>query len=327
MVKDFTMHIGWRQYLKQKFRRVPKHHVLGVSVDAESVSFCIVKREQDSIVLVDEETVTPEKWGEKLHTWLKEKNLLGISTCVCMSHSWYNALQLDRPNVEDNEVHGALQWSVAEILGSDKAYVFDYVDLPVPLAGTNKVNVFALPRSVIADVVSHIQFADVTLKEITTAELALCELMPSMESATVLLTQEAGEEVVLNVVKDGNLYSSRRLKGFENIGSFSQEELEMGLLDNLGVQIQRSMDHFESQLRQPPIRSVLFRLDSPHSTTLKMQLSQLIPAQIDQLISPIQVSEDIDVYRLNLVSLSAAFCALVPQPIAPPTMSTTGELK
>jgi MSHA biogenesis protein MshI len=87
------------------------------------------------------------------------------------------------------------------------------------------------------------------------------------------------------------------------------------------------MDHFESQLRQPPIRSVLFRLDSPHSTTVKMQLSQLIPAQIDQLISPIQVSEDIDVYRLNLVSLSAAFCALVPQPIAPPTMSTTGELK
>ena len=125
MAKDFTMHIGWRQYLKQKFRRVSKHHVLGVSVDAESVSFCIVKREQDSIVLVDEETVTPEKWGEKLHTWLKEKNLLGISTCVCMSHSWYNALQLDRPNVEDNEVHGALQWSVAEILGSDKAYVFD----------------------------------------------------------------------------------------------------------------------------------------------------------------------------------------------------------
>ena len=84
--------------------------------------------------------------------------------------------------------------------------------------------------------------------------------MPSMESATVLLTQEAGEEVVLNVVKDGNLYSSRRLKGFENIGSFSQEELEMGLLDNLGVQIQRSMDHFESQLRQPPIRCLILAL-------------------------------------------------------------------
>lgn len=86
MVKDFTMHIGWRQYLKQKFRRVPKHHVLGVSVDAESVSFCIVKREQDSIVLVDEETVTPEKWGEKLHTWLKEKTFLVFQrACVCLT--------------------------------------------------------------------------------------------------------------------------------------------------------------------------------------------------------------------------------------------------
>ena len=58
-----------------------------------------------------------------------------------------------------------------------------------------------------------------------------------------------------------------------------------------------------------------------------MQLSQLIPAEIDQLISPIKTSEDIDVYRLNLVSLSAAFCALVPQPISPPVISSAGELK
>ena len=80
------------------------------------------------------------------------------------------------------------------------------------------------------------------------------------DEAVVTLTQEAGEEIILNIVKDGHLYISRRLKGFENLAAFSAEELRMGVLDGLCIQIQRSMDFFESQLRQPPVRKVVLHI-------------------------------------------------------------------
>jgi len=77
---------------------------------------------------------------------------------------------------------------------------------------------------------------------------------------------------VLNIVKNNQLYFTRRLKGFENLGSYSEKELSMGITESLCVQIQRSMDYFESQLRQSPVRKVLLKLDTALAEKLASQI-------------------------------------------------------
>ena len=51
----------------------------------------------------------------------------------------------------------------------------------------------------------------------------------------------------------------------------------MGLVDNLCVQIQRSMDFFESQLRQAPVRQIVINLD----TRLQAEVARLIEKTMD----------------------------------------------
>ncbi len=303
------MRIGWRAYLKQKWRSASAHLSIGVAVGTETVTFSALKKEQDTLIVTSEETVGYKDWGKHFTTWVERHSLSGTPAYVAFSLDWYNLLQIDRPAVEDSEMQNALSYSVKELVGTDAPLVFDYTDLAVPLAGNKKVNVFAIPHDAVGIVCRNMLEAGVTLKQISVAELAACELLPYSDEPMMVVVQEPGEEVSVNIIKDGNLYVSRRLKGFENLGSFSEDELQMGLIDSLSVQIQRSMDYFESQLLQAPVRKVRLRLDTTHTAIVAQQINQVVPADVAAIDTQITATEPLRASRLNM---SALGMALVP---------------
>jgi MSHA biogenesis protein MshI len=49
----------------------------------------------------------------------------------------------------------------------------------------------------------------------------------------------------LNIVKRKQLFFFRRLRGYENLANFSPEELKIGIVDNVSLEIQSSIDYFE----------------------------------------------------------------------------------
>ena len=54
------------------------------------------------------------------------------------------------------------------------------------------------------------------------------------------------------------MFFSRRLRGYENLANFSPEELKIGIVDNVSLEIQGSIDYFESQFRQAPIKKFIY---------------------------------------------------------------------
>lgn len=311
------MRIGWRSYLKQKFRKKSAYHAVGIAVSLDTVTFCALKKNGMSMQVAFEETVSFGQWGDHLEKWVVQHGLAGTPTFAAFSIHWYQILQIDRPTVEAAEINAALSWSVKELTGSDKEMVIDYTDLPVPLSGNAKINVFALPQKEIETLSKKIFEANLDLKQITVEELATSELVPIQNEPILTLVQEAGEEICLNIIKDGQLYLSRRLKGFENLGSFSEEELKMGIGESLSVQIQRSMDFYESQLRQAPVRQIMMRLDTPHRDALAAQIEQVVSAKVLDLVPEVEISEPgIQVERLNYSSLGAALSQFKAQPVA-----------
>ncbi len=62
----------------------------------------------------------------------------------------------------------------------------------------------------------------------------------------------------MNIVKRKQLFFSRRLRGYENLANFSPEELKIGIVDNVSLEIQGSIDYFESQFRQAPIKKFIY---------------------------------------------------------------------
>lgn len=313
------MRIGWRTYLKQAFRKKSAYHAVGIAISLDTVTFCALRRKDDALHVVHEETVSFGQWGKSLVRFTEKYNLAGTPAYVAFSIHWYQILQIDRPTVEPEEMVAAMSWSVKELTGSDQEMVIDYIDLPVPLAGASKVNVIALPKKDVAVACEHIFDSGLTLQQITVEELATCDLLETTSDAILTLVQEAGEEICLNIVKNGQLYLSRRLKGFENLGSFSKDELQMGIGESLSVQVQRSMDFYESQLRQAPVRRIQLRLDTQHVEALSLQINQVVSAEVEELVPAGIVSDtQLPVHRLNYTSLGAALGAEVAQ-VAEPT--------
>lgn len=299
------MYIGWTTYFKQRFQSKRAGMAVGVSLSAETATFTALRSKGGESFVVSEVSVLYSQWQAQLSKWVAKQKLSGAECHVALAQNWYQLLQIDRPDVKDDEINDSLVWPVKELMGFDKPMVLDYFDLPVPLAGNKKVNVVAMPEDTIKEIVAGCIEANVRLESISVEELAHCALLPVMQEPVITLTQEAGEEIILNVVKDGHLYLSRRLKGFENLGSFSAEELRMGVLDSLCIQIQRSMDFFESQLRQAPVRKVMIRINAAQTAIILEQISQAVSAEVTELDLGGVVNDPSEVIS-NLSSLGMA---------------------
>lgn len=80
--------------------------------------------------------------------------------------------------------------------------------------------------------------------------------MPVQQDAVLFVCQQPNEEINLLIIKNGQLFFSRRLRGFSQIANKSETDLTAGAIDSLSLEIQRSTDYFERQLKQAPIKTI-----------------------------------------------------------------------
>ena len=205
---------------------------------------------------------------------------------------------------QPQEVAQAIQWQVKEQLASTDEHVFDYYDHPAAIGGKEKVNVVAISRPQVTSIIKGISQADLKLSTITIEELATSELLAASDDAVLSLFQEKGGQINLNILKQGKLFFSRRLKGYENLASFSLEEFQMGMGDTLSVEIQRSMDYFESQLRQAPVRHIVVHLNTPIQAQLAELIKELTFMPVSIMDLPLTPNEPSP--TVSLASLGAA---------------------
>jgi len=88
------------------------------------------------------------------------------------------------------------------------------------------------------------------------------------------------------IVKQGKIFFSRRLRGFAQIATKTADELSFGLIDNLNLEIQRSTDYFERQLKQAPIRSIEVIVPIENEAVLARKLAENTNAVVNLLKMP-----------------------------------------
>ena len=178
---------------------------------------------------------------------------------IVLSQDMYQLVQVERPDVPEEDIAVALPWTLGELVPYDpNNMVLDYVDYPVQTrTGGKKINVFATEKSPLSSVVKTIaRKRKQVLTHIHTKEILVTEMVPDDDYARLLIVQEPDSEPFLMIVRSRAIWLARRLRGFVNKVNddtgFSQ------LSDALGLEIQRSMDFYESQLKQPPLKEILF---------------------------------------------------------------------
>ena len=206
---------------------------------------------------------------------------------LVLSYAHYQLLQADKPNVEPTEISQALIWAVKDMVSEPVGNIhLDYFESSIiPSA---KLSVVVTSRELLMQLVSACETNNLTVVGISIEELALRHMLPNDSMAHMLVAHLPQQELLLMVVKAGEVLMQRRVRGFNQLNKATYEELQQGIADNLSLEIQRSMDYFESQLRQAPVTSITIAVEGDSNALANLvgqNFNQKVHAQTHDGIS------------------------------------------
>ena len=186
---------------------------------------------------------------EALRQWVRA-NRLQKTPCVCLvGQDDCDVYQVEKPDVEDDEMIQAVTWKIKDLINYDvdNAVVDSY---PMPESSKNnqqQVGVVAARDTVIGGYVDSIRNSSMQLTALDIHELVRSNLATVRQSAgrSLALLSFDRDAGMLSVYHDTDLYVSRGIViGLEQL-EFAAGDDE-GVFDSLQLEIQRSLDYFES---------------------------------------------------------------------------------
>jgi MSHA biogenesis protein MshI len=226
----------------------------------------------------------------------------------------YHLMLIERPNVPDGELRDAARWRVQEYL--EFPAVDAVIDVfPFPEAATRgrtpMVYVVASARERIETAVRLVTQAGLAPVCVDIAELTLRNLVhriyPSAEHSIALLRLTPAGGIV-NVTRGDELFLSRRISG---VPVAFDEATWDSFKDTLLLQVQRSIDYYESALSQPQANCLLVASSHGWHERIVAHLESMLPLPVRSLGSVLPDALAIDVFdpqprRLAATQLSDA---------------------
>ncbi len=248
--------------------------VAGLCIHEHAVTFAlIVRRPNAKPLLLQAETrpVTAKNVDEILHQLVAKHRLDRFACTTLLAHAEYKILITEAPEVGVNEMKSALKWRVKDLLDMPLSEVtLDAFNVPQPPGAQQRsVYVVAGFNKAIAAMAKRMEESSANLVAIDIPELAQRNIgmLAGLDAhgAAVLSFQAAGG--LITVSKGGELYLSRRigtgldiLNGMPKTagdGATQYDSRRAAVFDQVVLELQRSLDFYESNFRQAPIRRLL----------------------------------------------------------------------
>ena len=273
--------------LTKFFVKKESHHQLGISLRQDALVYCYTP--ENALPVIQEFPLLDNNYLPGLTKISENASLKGDCHLVLPSQ-FYQIVQLEKPQIPAAEINAALKWQVKDLVTfPPDDMVLDYFDAPRLLNSAEKINVVCARQSLLKEMVALLSDKRLQLKSIITEEFAFSALLPFDEDACLLVCQQPNEEILLLIVKQGQIYFHRRLRGFNQIAQRSEAELQAGVIDALSLEIQRSSDFFERQLKQAPVKHIRLILPMQQEAFLAEKLA--VNANIE--VSLLTMEQDI----------------------------------
>lgn len=221
---------------------------------------------------------------QALQGWVR-KNNLQKSGCVCLIASDdYDVYQIDKPNVEEAELTSALTWRIKDLISYEVASaVVDSYPLPASNKNNNQqISVVCAHESAVESYVDSIKSTGMTLAAIDIHDLVSKNLPcihQGAERTQAILSMDE-QSGVLSIFHDTDLYVSRDFKIGMNQLKLAGSEDESAY-DALLLEIQRSMDYFESYFGIGSVTNMSIFPRLPATEKMAMYLQNFTSFDID----------------------------------------------
>lgn len=197
----------------------------------------------------------PAHQAHHLRQSLRALGAEGLPAVAVLQHGAYSLVQLEAPELTDDEMCEAMRWRVK-----------DLIDFPVEDAA---IDVFRLPKSrrpgapdlvyvVVAKggEVQHLAgiltSAGLRIEAIDIVEMAIRNLASHIDrpKRPRAYLQLRPHDTVIEIADGPNVYLSRRV--IQDLDPAADPELLNAQMENLALEVQRSLDYFESQYALGP---------------------------------------------------------------------------
>ena len=200
------------------------------------------------------------------------------SATVLPAHA-YSLQLVEAPNVPDDEVAEAVRWKIQHLIEFPiEEAVIETFEMPPPANPGAKPMIYAVVarRSEIQGHVDSIRDADIKIDAIDIPELCIRNIavrLPQDQYGVAFLQINDGFGY-LTITRGGVLYLIRRIE--------LQQEVLAEQLQEIALQIQRSLDYYESQFDCPPVRELVLG-PGDDTDTLSASLAQNLGLTVSQL--------------------------------------------
>lgn len=260
---------------------------IGLVVQLDKIIAVNLELKQEQWLMVAEKTVSytnDSQLSESITQCINDLDIERAQVVIVLPAHLYQIVQMDKPNLSVEEIKQSLPWTVKDLVTIPaESIIADFIENPIKQGGQEKISVFAANKTLLMPIINAVHKSKAELELITCEEFVLTGLLEVDTAAHLIVYQHEGQEPSIQIVRDGCLLFSRRLRGFSRLPTMSIEDLSMGLLDSFSLELQRSIDFFESQLKQPPLKSLQLYLPSEHLEQVVEQLKVHFPVKVTTL--------------------------------------------
>ncbi|PID43797.1 MAG: biogenesis protein MshI [Proteobacteria bacterium] len=239
----------------------------------------------------------------------------GASCNLVLTNNQYQVFQIERPAVDDAELRDSLHWKLNDLIDYplDDA-VSDLFEFPEDASrGRKLINAVCARKSILKEYVALLKKCHLDLVSIDIIDLALRNIARTFigtgietEGAVGFLYLRNGFGMMI-LVKGENLYLSRKID--VDVDALKDPSRQETVMQKLSLEVQRSLDYVESQLRQIPPRQLLL-LGPDISFPLPQLLDPLLAVSVEDAnfdgLLPEQDSANLTTLVQTLVAVGGA---------------------
>lgn len=268
-------------------RRKSKHRV-GLYADRDAIRVALLDCSEKPVRLVCLERVSSEA---DLFALLKRHGFhRGVAHAVLAPDN-YEVFLIERPDVPEKELRQALRWRLSDQMpASMENPVLDWFDPAGQKGGDRQghVHVVAAKREAISRSLDLVRQVGLKPLSIGVFQLALRNLMslaarPGVGYAFLMVGQSNTQMIV---GRDRSYYFSREMEGgLKSINAeldSDSDEPPNAFLD-LSLEIQRSLDYYDSYFKGVPLRDLWVACSS---TEVRLRLVDHFSSQLDLTVQP-----------------------------------------
>jgi len=202
---------------------------------------------------------TGSQADEALKQLVKQQAYAGLPATIVLHPALYRLFFVERPEVPEAEVGDAVKWRLKDQVDKPLAELLvDAFSVPEDaFRGSAKmVYAVAAERQMVQDLVASVDGAGLVVDSVQIAEMAMHNILNQIDgeegSMALLRLRNSSGTIILSQAH--KLYLARQVETGISMIDGVDIEVRDKMLDALLLDIQRSLDYYESQLRKGIVR-------------------------------------------------------------------------